>query len=263
MISVLKGNEMHAVCNLISNQQVLVIICTSTSYETGMDDFIRKVPTPCGEPVLPKSKLETASSVLYMIRHTTEKVSCFRALFSSFKYWHKAFYEDRKFHRDDDIVTLNLTSLASHSRNQILWGLVEMDEASLSNTISLPLQWILSDDIGCKGALVGTENTLGGSFPYAEKAVFRVGVPVRSNITQFVSINNIDDNQTTSITGFSIGVFKAAVRRLPYKFTYKMIPFDGSSHELVKKVASKVRNQNQIPNIYPIVCFTNFSLDKY
>ena len=184
-----------------------------------------------------------------MIRHASGKVSCFSALISSLKYWQKAFHEDIKLHRDDiDIVTLNLTSLASHSRNQKLWGLIEMDEASLSTTSRLPLQWTWSDDIGCKGALVGIEKPFRRiyrrqewSFPSAGKKVFRIGVPVRSNITQFVSVN-IDENHTTLITGFSIGVFEAAVRRLPYKFTYKLIPFDGSSDDLVKKVAHKVRN---------------------
>ncbi|XVF17691.1 hypothetical protein REPUB_Repub10bG0145400 [Reevesia pubescens] len=249
----LYGNSTLAalsVCDLISNQRVLVIICTLTSYEAsliaGIDDFMTKVPTPCGEPALPKAKLQTASSVMYMVRHTPGKVSCFSAVISSFN-WQNAFIdEDIKFHRDDiDIVTLNLTSLATNSRKQKLLGLIEMDEASRSRT-SFPLQWTWSNDIGCKGALIGTDNTFQGNyrrqewdFPTAGKAMLRIGVPVRSNITHFVSVNTVE-NHRTHITGFSIDVFEAAVRHLPYKFTYKLIPFDGSSDELVKKVARKI-----------------------
>ncbi|XVE82796.1 hypothetical protein DITRI_Ditri16bG0034400 [Diplodiscus trichospermus] len=142
----------------------------------------------------------------------------------------------------------HLTSLASHSRKEKLWGLIEMDEASLLTTSIWTLKWTWSDDIGCKGALVGNEETFRGnyrkqgrSFPSAAKAVFRIGIPVRSNITYFVSVDE-DENHTTYITGFSISVFEAAVKRLPYKLTYKLIPFYGSSDELIKKVANEVRN---------------------
>ncbi|KAK5793020.1 hypothetical protein PVK06_034154 [Gossypium arboreum] len=144
-----------------------------------MDNFSTKVPTPCGESALPKAKLESASSVLSMIRKTSrKKVNCFSALISSFK--------DLKFHRNDiDTVTLNLSSLAAHSRNHKLWGSVEVVEASLSTTSTLPLQWTFFDDI----------------------------------------------------RGFSVDVIEAVVRLLPYQITYKFTHFDGSSDELINKVA--------------------------
>lgn len=138
--------------------------------------------TPCGEPVLPKAKLESASSVLYMIRKTSrKKVSRFSALISSFK--------DLKFHGDDiHTVTLNSASLAAHSGNHILWGSVEMVEASLSTTSTLPLQWTSFEDIRCRGALVGTETTFPGR--YSRQLSSFEWIAVRSNITQFLSINN-------------------------------------------------------------------------
>ncbi|KAK8511588.1 hypothetical protein V6N13_024219 [Hibiscus sabdariffa] len=226
-----------SVCGLISNQRVMVIICTLTGDEASltMDDFITKVPTPCGEPVLPKAKLETAYSVLYLIRKNSRKLSCFSAIISSFK--------DIKFHREDtDMITFNLTSLASHSRNQKLWGIVEMDEASLKTTSAFPIQWTFSEDIGCERALVATDSTGNyrrqqQAFQSAGNVVYRIGVAVRSNITQFLSINNDNMNQKTHVSGFSIDVFEAAARLVPYKFTYKLIPFDGSTDELIKKVA--------------------------
>lgn len=168
-----------------------------------MDNFSTKVPTPCGESALPKAKLESASSVLSMIRKTSrKKVNCFSALISSFK--------DLKFHRNDiDTVTLNLSSLAAHSRNHKLWGSVEVVEASLSTTSTLPLQWTFFDDIRCKGALVGTETTFLGHynrqrdrFKSSRMSVLRIGVAMRSNITQFFSINNDDVKQKNTSGGF-------------------------------------------------------------
>ncbi|OMO56677.1 Ionotropic glutamate receptor [Corchorus capsularis] len=239
-----------SVCDLITNQRVLVIICTLRSQDNEDSQLMTRmgnsVPTPCGEPALSKAKLETVTSVMYMVRHTSGKLSClFTSLISSIN-WHKAFEEeDMKSHRGNtDIITLNLTSLATHSSNKVrkLWGVIEMDEASSFLTTSSPLQWIWAEEIGCKGALVGTaraefrrqEST---SRP-ARKAVLRIGVPVRSNITKFVGVSS-DHNRITHITGFSVDVFEAAVRRLPYKITYNLIPFHGSSDELVKNVAHK------------------------
>ncbi|KAH1047676.1 hypothetical protein J1N35_038460 [Gossypium stocksii] len=60
---------------------------------------------------------------------------------------------------------------------------------------------------------------------------------MRSNITQFLSINNDDVKQKTHIKGFSVDVFEAAVRLLPHQITYKFTPFDVSSDELINKVA--------------------------
>ncbi|KAK8495032.1 hypothetical protein V6N12_073655 [Hibiscus sabdariffa] len=157
----------------------MVIICTLTDYEASliMDDFITKVPTPCGEPVLPKAKLETAYSVLYLIRKNSRKLSCFSAIISSFK--------DIKFQREDtDMITFNLTSLAAHSRNQKLWGIVEMDEASLKTTSGFPIEWAFSEDIECERALVATDSTGNyrrqhQAFQSAGNVVYRIGVAVR------------------------------------------------------------------------------------
>ncbi|KAL4388506.1 hypothetical protein GQ457_09G010560 [Hibiscus cannabinus] len=70
---------------------------------------------------------------------------------------------------------------------------------------------------------VGVAEPERSNISVAGKAVFKVGVAVNSNITRF----SIDD-------------FEAAVRLVPYEITYKLISFDGSSDELINKVAREL-----------------------
>ncbi|XP_065873254.1 glutamate receptor 3.2-like isoform X2 [Euphorbia lathyris] len=63
----------------------------------------------------------------------------------------------------------------------------------------------------------------------------KIAVPMKSSFKQFVEVS--DDEKR--INGFSIDVFRAALRLLPNKFIYQMVPFNGSSDDLLKKVALK------------------------
>ncbi|KAF2295244.1 hypothetical protein GH714_032275 [Hevea brasiliensis] len=58
---------------------------------------------------------------------------------------------------------------------------------------------------------------------------------MRSTLKQFVEVSPDEKN----IRGFSIDVFEAAVRLLPYKLRYKMVPFNGSNDDLLKEVSLK------------------------
>ncbi|KAL2576088.1 hypothetical protein AAZV13_16G055600 [Glycine max] len=66
-----------------------------------------------------------------------------------------------------------------------------------------------------------------------EERTLQIGVPAKSVFHQFVKVNN------TSITGFSIDIFKAAVSNLPYYLKYTFVPFNGSYDEMVKQVYNK------------------------
>ncbi|XVF59419.1 hypothetical protein PTKIN_Ptkin07bG0274400 [Pterospermum kingtungense] len=152
----------------------------------------------------------------------------------SFKYG-QAIYEDV------DFVTLkNSTSLDTRSRKQKPWSIFEREDESRSTTSSYPMRpavFIMGDD----------ENTFCEHYRRqrwwgllcAAKAEFRIGVPVTSNNYKITLFSN-DMNHTTHITRFSISVFEAAVRRLRYKLTYKLIPFYGSPDELVMEVSRKI-----------------------
>ena len=74
----------------------------------------------------------------------------------------------------------------------------------------------------------------------------KVGVPVRVGFKEFVDVQFNSDN-TTTITGYCIDVFKAVIHALPYNVEYELIPYANSSHlmagtydELVHQVFDKV-----------------------
>ncbi|KAI5354095.1 hypothetical protein L3X38_006990 [Prunus dulcis] len=60
----------------------------------------------------------------------------------------------------------------------------------------------------------------------------RIGVPVKVGFTEFVKITKHPSTNAIYVTGFTIDVFKAAVKVLPYPLPYEFIPFakpDGTS----------------------------------
>ncbi|XP_021685999.2 glutamate receptor 3.2 isoform X2 [Hevea brasiliensis] len=75
----------------------------------------------------------------------------------------------------------------------------------------------------------------GQNFPISRGKLLKIGVPMRSTLKQFVEVSPDEKN----IRGFSIDVFEAAVRLLPYKLRYKMVPFNGSNDDLLKEVSLK------------------------
>jgi len=60
----------------------------------------------------------------------------------------------------------------------------------------------------------------------------RIGVPSSSNFGQFVKDTTDLNSNMTTVTGYCIAIFEAAVAALPYAITYEYIPFvkpDGKS----------------------------------
>ncbi|BFG18011.1 hypothetical protein CerSpe_042850 [Prunus speciosa] len=60
----------------------------------------------------------------------------------------------------------------------------------------------------------------------------RIGVPVKVGFTEFVKITKDPSTNAINVTGFTIDVFEAAVKVLPYPLPYEFIPFakpDGTS----------------------------------
>ncbi|KAF7820151.1 Glutamate receptor 2.5 [Senna tora] len=81
---------------------------------------------------------------------------------------------------------------------------------------------------------LGTVNWSGG-----HNIEIKIGVPTKGVFTQFVNVTYDENRNETSITGFSIDVFKAAVNCLPYPLPYVFVPFNGSNDELVEQVHKK------------------------
>ncbi|KAK9085451.1 hypothetical protein Sjap_025862 [Stephania japonica] len=79
----------------------------------------------------------------------------------------------------------------------------------------------------------------GWALPTTENPL-RIGVPARTTFEQFVKVRKDGPGNDTSVNGFSIDVFKAALEFLPYHLSYKFIPFEGTYDSLVLRVSSKV-----------------------
>jgi ionotropic glutamate receptor len=73
-----------------------------------------------------------------------------------------------------------------------------------------------------------------------EERNLTIAIPSNGAFTQFVNVEYDHSKNVTSINGFSIKVFEAAVRRLPYVLNYNFSPFSGSYDEMVDQVYNKV-----------------------
>lgn len=70
----------------------------------------------------------------------------------------------------------------------------------------------------------------------------RIGVPAMGAFSMFVNVKYDQNLNKTIIRGFSIDVFEAAVKMLPYHLPYVLIPHYGSYDEMVEKVRNKVKS---------------------
>ncbi|KAK2413638.1 glutamate receptor 2.7 [Trifolium repens] len=72
-----------------------------------------------------------------------------------------------------------------------------------------------------------------------EERNLTIAIPSNGAFTQFVNVEYDHSKNVTSINGFSIKVFEAAVKRLPYVLNYNFSPFNGSYDEMVDQVYNK------------------------
>lgn len=68
----------------------------------------------------------------------------------------------------------------------------------------------------------------------------KIGVPAKGAFNQFVTVTFNQEKNKTQIEGFSVNVFKAVVRELPYYLPYVLVPFNGTYDEMVIEVSNKV-----------------------
>ncbi|TVU12247.1 hypothetical protein EJB05_45882, partial [Eragrostis curvula] len=80
----------------------------------------------------------------------------------------------------------------------------------------------------------------GWDFPVNAK-VLRIGVPVRREFKFFVDVETNPDTNGSSVSGFSIDIFEAAAKTLPYALRYEYIPYDcaNSYDQLIMQVFKK------------------------
>lgn len=73
-----------------------------------------------------------------------------------------------------------------------------------------------------------------------EERSLRIGVPAKGAFTQFVNVTHDESKNETSITGFTISVFKAAIEHFPYDLPYVFVPYNGSYDEMIDEVHNKI-----------------------
>ncbi|KAL2458954.1 Glutamate receptor 2.7 [Forsythia ovata] len=79
----------------------------------------------------------------------------------------------------------------------------------------------------------------GGVQTVPKKRKLKIGVPVLAAVHEFVRVRYDEEEKTTSFDGFSVEVFKAAVKLLPYHFPYDFVPFNGTYDEMLVAVYNK------------------------
>ncbi|XVF36282.1 hypothetical protein REPUB_Repub19eG0044700 [Reevesia pubescens] len=72
-----------------------------------------------------------------------------------------------------------------------------------------------------------------------EEKPLKIGVPARGAFNQFVKVSYDQDKNGSHVTGFSIEVFEAVVKCLPYQLPSVLVPFYGSYDDMVEEVYSK------------------------
>ena len=85
----------------------------------------------------------------------------------------------------------------------------------------------------------GPRKTPRGWTPLTDEKPLKIGVPGLSNFKQFVEVVAQDGNNI-SFKGFSIEVFKAVEKRLPFALPYEFHCFNGTYDNLVRQVYLKV-----------------------
>lgn len=92
---------------------------------------------------------------------------------------------------------------------------------------------------GGRGHSRGLEEGRISSPDYGVGRTLRIGVPANNTFHEFVKVS-YDHINGIYISGFSITVFEAVVKNLPYPLSYKLVPFNGSYDGLVNQVYTKV-----------------------
>ncbi|KAB2030189.1 hypothetical protein ES319_D05G213700v1 [Gossypium barbadense] len=77
------------------------------------------------------------------------------------------------------------------------------------------------------------------SFEFDEDKPLKIGVPARGAFNLFVKVSYDQGINGSYVTGFSVEVFEAVVKRLPYRLPYVLVPFYGSYDDMVEQVYIK------------------------
>ncbi|GAB2293768.1 hypothetical protein Dimus_027981 [Dionaea muscipula] len=85
----------------------------------------------------------------------------------------------------------------------------------------------------------GGQVTVPPGWEFVTGEPLRIGVPASGAFHQFVNVSRDETQNKTVVSGFSIEVFEAALKYLPYPLPYKFIPFYGLYDDLVHQIDLK------------------------
>ncbi|XP_022740714.1 glutamate receptor 3.5-like [Durio zibethinus] len=191
----------------------LPILCTVTNYETAftaeINELIRRTNATviCALPAKDKTTMENESSTSYVSRHMYDITHQIASLLGNYQWLKPGTFDGDELDRvsDLDIVAFNLNSRPTQNAG----GIIQM-AATLSFSTSRPLKYF-------------TE--------------LSIAVLVRATPRQFANTSLDENHMETHITGFWVDIFKAAAAMMDVDITYKLVPFNGSDDQLLKKVA--------------------------
>ena len=105
----------------------------------------------------------------------------------------------------------------------------------------------------------------GWEIPTDGKKIFKVGVPLKRGFLGFVDVKQADPRKATIPTGYSIDVFEAALKRLPYSVIHRYVTFDTPNHSydtLVEQVHNGVSSLFLTNPKYKCCLFIHFHIKK-
>ncbi|XP_011083927.1 glutamate receptor 2.7-like [Sesamum indicum] len=193
----------------------------------------------------------------YREKHPTEEENSSPSVYSLRAY--DAVSALVKAFQNSEGIKINSTELMHHvssSNFQGLSGEIRLKNGLLShkpifrivNVIGKSYREVTmwSPEFGFLGELIssiywpGGERTIpkGWTMGSNEKPL-KVGVPAKGAFNQFVKVAYDQGHNQTQISGFSIEVFEAAIKQLPYNLDYVFVPYYGSYDEMVAEVHNK------------------------
>ncbi|GAB2293769.1 hypothetical protein Dimus_027982 [Dionaea muscipula] len=87
----------------------------------------------------------------------------------------------------------------------------------------------------------GGQVTVPPGWEFVTEEPLRIGVPATGAFHQFVNVSHDETQNKTVVSGFSIEVFEAALKYLPYPLPYKFIPFYGDYDQMVQQIDLKLQ----------------------
>ncbi|KAI7744437.1 hypothetical protein M8C21_028886 [Ambrosia artemisiifolia] len=234
VMDLMKG-QVKAIIGTIGPQEATLV----SEYDKTTNNIPIISLTPTATSSFPE--LETMPSFIQMSHDVKIHMQCIAAIVGHFS-WRKVtpIYEDHStFSTSPGMLTLLSDAL------QVVESTVERPSYREIEFWS-PEFGFLNDKLGSGEVSLdliywpgGTQRIPIGRVLRNDEKPLKIGVPARGAFRQFVNVSYDPDKNETYVTGFSIQVFEAAVKKLNYSLSYVFVPYNGTYDDLVAEVHNK------------------------